>query len=203
MKNLLNKGLLVKVMCGVLVVTMVGCYSKGAEEQEQQEQQAQVEQQVGPVRTEEPEEPEEQEVEEPEAEEYVAEDPVIEDEYITPEEQDVPNTTKEEIAEALEYTIASTMGSDYCVEVYMYDENTCRIGIMVNNFSCSYGELTTDEIADLCELYGVTDNCAGVAINAEAAFEKAGYNVKVNVISMDCVGTAFMMVDSTGYAIYY
>ena len=191
MKNLLNKGLLVKVMCGMLVVTMVGCYSKGAAEQEEQ-QVTQVEE-VTPV-----EEPEEV-TEEPEE----TEDPVIEDEYVTPQEQDVPSMTKEEIAQALEYTIANTMGSDYCVEVYMYDENTCRIGIMVNNFSCSYGELTTDEIADLCELYGVTDNCTGVAINAEAVFEKAGYNVKVNVISMDCVGTAFMMVDSTGYAIYY
>lgn len=201
MKNLLNKGLLVKVMCGMLVVTMVGCYSKGAEEQEQQDQQAQVEVTTPVEESEEQESP--AEAEEPKTQEDPIEDPVIEDEYIKPEEQDVPNTTKEEIAQALEYTIASTMGSDYCVEVYMYDENTCRIGIMVNNFSCSYGELTTDEIADLCELYGVTDNCTGVAINAEAAFEEAGYNVKVNVISMDCVGTAFMMVDSTGYAIYY
>ena len=196
MKNLLNKGIVVKVVCGVLMLTMVGCYNKGAEQQEQQDQQIQVEE-VTPV--EEPEEvagdPEKQEVAE------TQEDPIIEDEYITPVEQDVPNTTKEEIAEALEYTIANTMGSDYSVEVYMYDENTCRIGVMVNNFS--YDGLSTDEIADLCELYGVTDNCTGVAINAEAAFEKAGYNVKVNVLSMDCVGTAFMMVDSTGYAIYY
>ena len=190
MKNLLNKGLLVKVVCGMLVVTMVGCYSKGAEEQDQQEQQAQIEQQVETEETEDLEEAEEtEETEEPK------------DEHVTPVEQDVPNTTKEEIAEALEYTIANTMGSDYSVEVYMYDENTCRIGVMVNNFS--YDGLSTDEIADLCELYGVTDNCTGVAINAEAAFEKAGYNVKVNVLSMDCVGTAFMMVDSTGYAIYY
>ena len=202
MKNLLNKGLLVKVVCGMLVVTMVGCYSKGAEEQDQQEQQAQIEQQVETEETEDLEEAEETE----ETEEYEAED-VAEDQYdyeaedVTPVEQDVPNTTKEEIAEALEYTIANTMGSDYSVEVYMYDENTCRIGVMVNNFS--YDGLSTDEIADLCELYGVTDNCTGVAINAEAAFEKAGYNVKVNVLSMDCVGTAFMMVDSTGYAIYY
>ena len=200
MKNLLNKGLLVKVVCGMLVVTMVGCYSKGAEEQDQQEQQDQQIQveEVTPV-----EEPEEvtEKPEEPEAQEDPVEDPVIEDEYITPEEQDVHTYTKEEIAEALEYTIANTMGSDYSVEVYMYDENTCRIGVMVNNFS--YDGLSTDEIADLCELYGVTDNCTGVAINAEAAFEKAGYNVKVNVLSMDCVGTAFMMVDSTGYAIYY
>ena len=200
MKNLLNKGLLVKVVCGMLVVTMVGCYSKGAEEQDQQEQQDQQIQveEVTPV-----EEPEEvtEKPEEPEAQEDPVEDPVIEDEYITPEEQDVHTYTKEEIAEALEYTIANTMGSDYSVEVYMYDDNTCRIGIMVNNFS--YDGLSTDEIADLCELYGVTDNCTGVAINAEAAFEKAGYNVKVNVLSMDCVGTAFMMVDSTGYAIYY
>ena len=195
MKNLLNKGIVVKVVCGVLMLTMVGCYSKGAEQQEQQDQQIQVEE-VTPV-----EEPEETEDLEETEETEETEEP--KDEHVTPVEQDVPNTTKEEIAEALEYTIASTMGSDYCVEVYMYDENTCRIGIMVNNFSCSYGELTTDEIADLCELYGVTDNCTGVAINAEAAFEEAGYNVKVNVISMDCVGTAFMMVDSTGYAIYY
>lgn len=202
MKNLLNKGLLVKVMCGMLVVTMVGCYSKGAEEQQdQQEQQTQVEEVTPVEEPEEAEEIEEQEspveAEEPEAQE----DPVIKDEYITPEEQDVPNTTKEEIAETLEYIIASTMGSDYCVEVYMYDDDTCNIGIMVNNFS--YSGLSTDELAELCELYGVTDNTTGIAINAEAAFEKAGYNVKVNVLSMDCVGTAFLMVDSTGYAIYY
>ena len=199
MKNLLNKGLLVKVVCGILMVTMVGCYSKGAAEQGQQESQVQVEE-VTPV-----EEPEETETYEDnttiEPEETETQEDPIEDEHITPEEQDVPSTTKEEVAEALEYTIANTMGSDYCVEVYMYDENTCRIGIMVNNFT--YSGMSTDELADLCELYGVTDNTTGVAQNAEAAFEKAGYNVKVNVLSMDCVGTAFMMVDSTGYAIYY
>ena len=198
MKNLLNKGLLVKVMCGMLVVTMIGCYSKGVEQQEQQvDQQEQVEvvtpeepeEQVVPVETEEPEEPE------------VPEDPVIEDEYITPEEQDVPNTTKEEIAQNIKYTIASNMGSDYAVEVGWPSDNTCNIGIMDNNYV--YSGLSTDEIADQCELYGLTDNAAGMALNAETMFGAAGYNIRVNVIFVGADGVAFMMVDSTGYAIYY
>ena len=187
MKKLLNKGLLVKVMCGMLVVTMIGCYSKGAAEPEE-EQVTQVEAVM----------PEEDPVEDPVETE---EDPVIEDEYITPEKQDVPNITKEEIAQNIKTVIADSMGSDYTVEVGWPSDNTCNIGIMDNNYV--YSGLSTDEIADQCELYGLTDNATGMALNAETMFGAAGYNIRVNVIFVGADGVAFMMVDSTGYAIYY
>ena len=81
MKNLLNKRIVVKVVCGVLMLTMVGCYSENIAEQEGQQVQQEQQVEADPVTPEEVTEEPEEVTEEPE----VQEDPVIKDEYITPE----------------------------------------------------------------------------------------------------------------------
>ena len=169
------KKMLSLLVCGMLVVGMIGCEST---------EDTAVEDNAVPMEdTAEP-------VEEPK-------DEVVEP---GPTDEEV-RANKEALAKQVETTIANSMGSNYEVAVVIADDGNCNIGIA--DTTTIYSGYDKETIKSLSKQYGLESGAISIQENAEAVFVNAGYtdmNVTLMITGADYV--PFMVV-MHGIATYY
>ena len=172
------KKMLSLLVCGVLVVGMIGCESA--------EDTAEDAYEAAKDKVEDTAEP----VEEPK-------DEVVEPELVEEKER----TNKEALASDLESTIANSMGANYEVAVVIDDNGDCNIGIA--DTTTIYSGYDKETIKSLSKQYGLESGAIGIQENAETVFVNAGYtdmNVTLMITGADYV--PFMVV-MHGIATYY
>ena len=172
------KKMLSLLVCGMLVVGMVGCESaEDAAEDAYNDAKDKVEDTAEPV-------------EEPK-------DEVVEPELVEEKER----ANKEALASDLESTIANSMGANYEVAVVIDDNGDCNIGIA--DTTTIYSGYDKETIKSLSKQYGLESGAIGIQENAETVFVNAGYtdmNVTLMITGADYV--PFMVV-MHGIATYY
>ena len=172
------KKMLSLLVCGMLVVGMVGCNStEDIAEDAYNDAKDKVEDNAEPV-------------EEPK-------DEVVEPEVIDEKEK----ANKEALASDLESTIANSMGANYEVAVVIDDNGDCNIGIA--DTTTIYSGYDKETIKSLSKQYGLESGAIGIQENAETVFVNAGYtdmNVTLMITGADYV--PFMVV-MHGIATYY
>ena len=172
------KKMLSLLVCGMLVVGMVGCNStEDIAEDAYNDAKDKVEDNAEPV-------------EEPK-------DEVVEPEVIDEKEK----ANKEALASDLESTIANNMGANYEVAVVIDDNGDCNIGIA--DTTTIYSGYDKETIKSLSKQYGLESGAIGIQENAETVFVNAGYtdmNVTLMITGADYV--PFMVV-MHGIATYY
>ena len=172
------KKMLSLLVCGMLVVGMVGCDStEDIAEEAYNDAKDKVEDTAEPV-------------EEPK-------DEVVEPEVVDKEER----ANKETLASDLESTIANSMGANYEVAVVIDDNGDCNIGIA--DTTTIYSGYDKETIKSLSKQYGLESGAIGIQKNAEEVFVNAGYtdmNVTLMITGADYV--PFMVV-MHGIATYY
>ena len=172
------KKMLSLLVCGMLVVGMVGCNStEDIAEDAYNDAKDKVEDTAEPV-------------EEPK-------DEVVEPELVEEKER----ANKEALASDLESTIANSMGANYEVAVVIDDNGDCNIGIA--DTTTIYSGYDKETIKSLSKQYGLESGAIGIQKNAEEVFVNAGYtdmNVTLMITGADYV--PFMVV-MHGIATYY
>ena len=172
------KKMLSLLVCGMLVVGMVGCDStEDIAEDAYNDAKDKVEDTAEPV-------------EEPK-------DEVVEPELVEEKER----ANKEALASDLESTIADSMGANYEVAVVIDDNGDCNIGIA--DTTTIYSGYDKETIKSLSKQYGLESGAIGIQENAETVFINAGYtdmNVTLMITGADYV--PFMVV-MHGIATYY
>ena len=172
------KKMLSLLVCGMLVVGMVGCDStEDIAEDAYNDAKDKVEDTAEPV-------------EEPK-------DEVVEPELVEEKERD----HKEALASDLQSTIANSMGANYEVAVVIDDNGDCNIGIA--DTTTIYSGYDKETIKSLSKQYGLESGAIGIQENAETVFINAGYtdmNVTLMITGADYV--PFMVV-MHGIATYY
>ena len=172
------KKMLSLLVCGMLVVGMVGCDStEDIAEDAYNDAKDKVEDTAEPV-------------EEPK-------DEVVEPELVEEKER----ANKEALASDLESTIANSMGANYEVAVVIDDNGDCNIGIA--DTTTIYSGYDKETIKSLSKQYGLESGAIGIQENAETVFVNAGYtdmNVTLMITGADYV--PFMVV-MHGIATYY
>ena len=172
------KKMLSLLVCGMLVVGMIGCEST--------EDTAEDAYEAAKDKVEDTAEP----VEEPK-------DEVVEPELVEEKER----ANKEALASDLESTIANSMGANYEVAVVIDDNGDCNIGIA--DTTTIYSGYDKETIKSLSKQYGLESGAIGIQENAETVFVNAGYtdmNVTLMITGADYV--PFMVV-MHGIATYY
>ena len=172
------KKMLSLLVCGMLVVGMIGCDStEDIAEDAYNDAKDKVEDTAEPV-------------EEPK-------DEVVEPEVVDEKER----ANKEALASDLESTIANSMGANYEVAVVIDDNGDCNIGIA--DTTTIYSGYDKETIKSLSKQYGLESGAIGIQENAETVFVNAGYtdmNVTLMITGADYV--PFMVV-MHGIATYY
>ena len=172
------KKMLSLLVCGMLVVGMVGCDStEDIAEDAYNDAKDKVEDTAEPV-------------EEPK-------DEVVEPEVVDKEE--IAN--KKSLASDLENTIANSMGANYEVAVVIDDNGDCNIGIA--DTTTIYSGYDKETIKSLSKQYGLESGAIGIQENAETVFVNAGYtNMNVTLMITGADYVPFMVV-MHGIATYY
>ena len=172
------KKMLSLLVCGMLVVGMVGCNStEDIAEDAYNDAKDKVEDTAEPV-------------EEPK-------DEVVEPEVVDEKER----ANKEALASDLESTIANSMGANYEVAVVIDDNGDCNIGIA--DTTTIYSGYDKETIKSLSKQYGLESGAIGIQENAETVFVNAGYtNMNVTLMITGADYVPFMVV-MHGIATYY
>ena len=172
------KKMLSLLVCGMLVVGMVGCDStEDIAEDAYNDAKDKVEDNAEPV-------------EEPK-------DEVVEPELVEEKER----ANKEALASDLESTIANSMGANYEVAVVIDDNGDCNIGIA--DTTTIYSGYDKETIKSLSKQYGLESGAIGIQENAEEVFVNAGYtNMNVTLMITGADYVPFMVV-MHGIATYY
>ena len=172
------KKMLSLLVCGMLVVGMVGCNStEDIAEDAYNDAKDKVEDTAEPV-------------EEPK-------DEVVEPEIVDEKER----ANKEALASDLESTIANSMGANYEVAVVIDDNGDCNIGIA--DTTTIYSGYDKETIKSLSKQYGLESGAIGIQENAETVFVNAGYtNMNVTLMITGADYVPFMVV-MHGIATYY
>ena len=172
------KKMLSLLVCGMLVVGMVGCDStEDIAEDAYNDAKDKVEDTAEPV-------------EEPK-------DEVVEPELVEEKER----ANKEALASDLESTIANSMGANYEVAVVIDDNGDCNIGIA--DTTTIYSGYDKETIKSLSKQYGVESGAISIQENAETVFVNAGYtNMNVTLMITGADYVPFMVV-MHGIATYY
>ena len=172
------KKMLSLLVCGMLVVGMVGCDStEDIAEDAYNDAKDKVEDTTEPV-------------EEPK-------DEVVEPELVEEKER----ANKEALASDLESTIANSMGANYEVAVVIDDNGDCNIGIA--DTTTIYSGYDKETIKSLSKQYGLESGAIGIQENAETVFVNAGYtNMNVTLMITGADYVPFMVV-MHGIATYY
>ena len=172
------KKMLSLLVCGMLVVGMVGCDStEDIAEDAYNDAKDKVEDTAEPV-------------EEPK-------DEVVEPELVEEKER----ANKEALASDLESTIANSMGANYEVAVVIDDNGDCNIGIA--DTTTIYSGYDKETIKSLSKQYGLESGAIGIQENAERVFVNAGYtNMNVTLMITGADYVPFMVV-MHGIATYY
>ena len=172
------KKMLSLLVCGMLVVGMVGCDStEDIAEDAYNDAKDKVEDTAEPV-------------EEPK-------DEVVEPELVEEKER----ANKEALASDLESTIANSMGANYEVAVVIDDNGDCNIGIA--DTTTIYSGYDKETIKSLSKQYGLESGAIGIQENAETVFVNAGYtNMNVTLMITGADYVPFMIV-MHGIATYY
>ena len=172
------KKMLSLLVCGMLVVGMVGCDStEDIAEDAYNDAKDKVEDNAEPV-------------EEPK-------DEVVEPELVEEKER----ANKEALASDLESTIANSMGANYEVAVVIDDNGDCNIGIA--DTTTIYSGYDKETIKSLSKQYGLESGAIGIQENAETVFVNAGYtNMNVTLMITGADYVPFMVV-MHGIATYY
>ena len=160
------KKMLSLLVCGMLVVGMIGCEST---------EDTAVEDNAVPMEdTAEP-------VEEPK-------DEVVEP---GPTDEEV-RANKEALAEQVETTIANSMGSNYEVAVVIADDGNCNIAIA--DTTTVYSGYDKDTLEAMSKQYGLESAVINIETSAEQVFANAGYDVNVTIMVTGADYTPFMIV---------
>ena len=172
------KKMLSLLVCGMLVVGMVGCNStEDIAEDAYNDAKDKVEDTAEPA-------------EEPK-------DEVVEPELVEEKER----ANKEALASDLESTIANSMGANYEVAVVIDDNGDCNIGIA--DTTTIYSGYDKETIKSLSKQYGLESGAIGIQENAETVFVNAGYtNMNVTLMITGADYVPFMVV-MHGIATYY
>ena len=172
------KKMLSLLVCGMLVVGMVGCDStEDIAEDAYNDAKDKVEDTAEPV-------------EEPK-------DEVVEPELVEEKER----VNKEALASDLESTIANSMGANYEVAVVIDDNGDCNIGIA--DTTTIYSGYDKETIKSLSKQYGLESGAISIQENAETVFVNAGYtNMNVTLMITGADYVPFMVV-MHGIATYY
>ena len=172
------KKMLSLLVCGMLVVGMIGCESaEDTAEEAYNDAKDKVEDTAKPV-------------EEPK-------DEVVEPELVEEKER----ANKEALASDLESTIANSMGANYEVAVVIDDNGDCNIGIA--DTTTIYSGYDKETIKSLSKQYGLESGAIGIQENAETVFVNAGYtNMNVTLMITGADYVPFMVV-MHGIATYY
>ena len=172
------KKMLSLLVCGMLVIGMVGCDStEDIAEDAYSDAKDKVEDTAEPV-------------EEPK-------DEVVEPELVEEKER----ANKEALASDLESTIANSMGANYEVAVVIDDNGDCNIGIA--DTTTIYSGYDKETIKSLSKQYGLESGAIGIQENAETVFVNAGYtNMNVTLMITGADYVPFMVV-MHGIATYY
>ena len=172
------KKMLSLLVCGMLVVGMIGCDStEDIAEDAYNDAKDKVEDTAEPV-------------EEPK-------DEVVEPELVGEKER----ANKEALASDLESTIANSMGANYEVAVVIDDNGDCNIGIA--DTTTIYSGYDKETIKSLSKQYGLESGAIGIQENAETVFVNAGYtNMNVTLMITGADYVPFMVV-MHGIATYY
>ena len=172
------KKMLSLLVCGMLVIGMVGCNStEDIAEDAYNDAKDKVEDTAEPA-------------EEPE-------DEVVEPELVEEKER----ANKEALASDLESTIANSMGANYEVAVVIDDNGDCNIGIA--DTTTIYSGYDKETIKSLSKQYGLESGAIGIQENAETVFVNAGYtNMNVTLMITGADYVPFMVV-MHGIATYY
>ena len=172
------KKMLSLLVCGMLVVGMVGCNStEDIAEDAYNDAKDKVEDTAEPV-------------EEPK-------DEAVEPELVEEKER----ANKEALASDLESTIANSMGANYEVAVVIDDNGDCNIGIA--DTTTIYSGYDKETIKSLSKQYGLESGAIGIQENAETVFVNAGYtNMNVTLMITGADYVPFMVV-MHGIATYY
>ena len=160
------KKMLSLLVCGMLVVGMIGCEST---------EDTAVEDNAVPMEdTAEP-------VEEPK-------DEVVEP---GPTDEEV-RANKEALAEQIQTTIANSMGSNYEVAVVIADDGNCNIAIA--DTTTVYSGYDKDTLEAMSKQYGLESAVINIETSAEQVFANAGYDVSVTIMVTGADYTPFMIV---------
>ena len=172
------KKMLSLLVCGMLVVGMVGCDStEDIAEDAYNDAKDKVEDTAEPV-------------EEPK-------DEVVEPEIVEEKER----ANKEALASDLESTIANSMVANYEVAVVIDDNGDCNIGIA--DTTTIYSGYDKETIKSLSKQYGLESGAIGIQENAETVFVNAGYtNMNITLMITGADYVPFMVV-MHGIATYY
>ena len=160
------KKMLSLLVCGMLVVGMIGCEST---------EDTAVEDNAVPMEdTAEP-------VEEPK-------DEVVEP---GPTDEEV-RANKEALAKQVETTIANSMGSNYEVAVVIADDGNCNIAIA--DTTTVYSGYDKDTLEAMSKQYGLESAVINIETSAEQVFANAGYDVSVTIMVTGADYVPFMIV---------
>ena len=172
------KKMLSLLVCGMLVVGMIGCESTEENSYDTSDDVI--------SNREELEERNKEAIKEAEEPELV-------------EEEERAN--KEALASDLESTIANSMGGNYEVAVVIDDNGDCNIGIA--DTTTIYSGYDKETIKSLSKQYGLESGAIGIQENAETVFVNAGYtNMNVTLMITGADYVPFMVV-MHGIATYY
>ena len=162
------KKMLSLLVCGMLVVGMIGCDStEDIAEETYNDAKDKVEDNAT--------------VEEPK------------DEVVEPGPTDSEvRANKEALAENIKDTIANSMGSNYEVAVVIADDGNCNIAIA--DTTTVYSGYDKGTLEAMSKQYGLESAVINIETSAEQVFANAGYDVSVTIMVTGADYTPFMIV---------
>ena len=162
------KKMLSLLVCGILVVGMVGCASTEDIAEEAYN----------------------------DAKDKVEDDATVEepkDEVVEPGPTDSEvRANKEALAEQIQTTIANSMGSNYEVAVVIADDGNCNIAIA--DTTTVYSGYDKDTLEAMSKQYGLESAVINIETSAEQVFANAGYDVSVTIMVTGADYVPFMIV---------
>ena len=157
------------LVCGMLVVSMIGCESaEDTAKEAYNDAKDKAENNAKPV-----EEPKDEVVE-----------PGPTDEEV--------RANKEALAKQIETTIANSMGSNYEVAVVIADDGNCNIAIA--DTTTVYSGYDKGTLEAMSKQYGLESAVINIETSAEQVFATAGYDVSVTIMVTGADYTPFMIV---------
>ena len=163
------KKMLSLLVCGMLVVGMIGCEStEDTAKEAYNDAKDKVEDNAEPV-----EEPKDEVVE-----------PGPTDEEV--------RANKEELAKQIKTTIANSMGSNYEVAVVIADDGNCNIAIA--DTTTVYSGYDKGTLEAMSKQYGLESAVINIETSAEQVFANAGYDVSVTIMVTGADYAPFMIV---------
>ena len=162
------KKMLSLLVCGILVVGMVGCASTEDIAEEAYN----------------------------DAKDKVEDDATVEepkDEVVEPGPTDSEvRANKEALAEQIQTTIANSMDSNYEIAVVIADDGNCNIAIA--DTTTVYSGYDKDTLEAVSKQYGLESAVINIETSAEQVFANAGYDVSVTIMVTGADYTPFMIV---------